>query len=175
MTILSARDSDRHINQVAPKLFEAYSSLKQLATAKEEDLYPYISGVVNFANKAKWLVSIALTLKDDKNIPTTLEALTELNGIGRKSANVILREMGKAAEGVIVDLHVVRVSPRIGIAIGTNPEKIEKQLMEKIPQKHWGDLGMSISFLGREICRPTNPKCGMCVMNTVCGYYNNQK
>jgi len=175
MTMLSARDSDRHINQVAPKLFEAFSSLKQLATAKEEDLYPYIGGVVNFANKAKWLISIAQTLKDDKKIPTTLEALTELNGIGRKSANVILREMGKAAEGVIVDLHVVRVSPRIGIAIGTNPEKIEKQLMVKIPQKYWGDLGMSISFLGREICRPTNPKCGMCVMNTVCEYYNNQK
>ncbi|MBS4027530.1 MAG: DUF86 domain-containing protein [Ignavibacteriales bacterium] len=176
MTILSARDSDRHINQVAPKLFEAYSSMKELSTAKVEDLFVHIGGVINFANKAKWLVTIAQTIKDDKNIPTTLESLTELPGIGRKSANVILREMGKPAEGVIVDLHVLRVSPRLGIAIGTNPEKIEKQIMEKIQQKNWGDVGMCISFLGREICRPTNPKCEMCVMNGVCEYYNtNQK
>ena len=173
MTILSARDSDRHINQVAPKLFEAYPSMKELATANAEDLFPYIGGVVNFANKAKWLTDLAKKIKADKNIPTTLETLTELSGIGRKSANVILREMGKPAEGVIVDLHVVRVSPRLGIATGTNPEKIEKQLMEKIPQKYWGDAGMSISFLGREICRPTNPKCEMCVMNSVCEYYHN--
>ncbi|MEK7263759.1 MAG: endonuclease III [Bacteroidota bacterium] len=172
MTILSARDSDRHINQVAPKLFEVYPSMKELATAATEDLFAYISGVVNFANKASWLVSIAQSVKDDKNIPTALETLIKLPGIGRKSANVILREMGKQAEGVIVDLHVLRVSPRLGIAQGTNPEKIEKQIMEKIQKKNWGDIGMCISFLGREICRPTNPKCEMCVMNTVCAYYS---
>lgn len=175
MTILSARDSDRHINQIAPKLFEAFPSMKHLSTANAEDLFPYITGVVNFGNKAKWLTDLAKTIKDDKNIPTTLETLTELPGIGRKSANVILREMGKPAEGVIVDLHVLRVSPRLGIAIGTNPEKIEKQIMEKVSQKNWGDAGMCISFLGREICRPTNPKCEMCVMNNVCEYYNDLK
>jgi endonuclease-3 len=82
-----------------------------------------------------------------------------------------LRESGKEPEGVIVDLHVVRVAPRLGIASGADPKKIEKQIMEVLPQKDW-DAGMAMSFLGREICRPTNPKCEICVMNPVCAYYN---
>jgi len=174
MTILSARDSDKHINQVAVKLFEAFPSMKQLSTARAEDLYPYINSVTNFANKTKWLISIGQTIKNDNNIPTTLEGLTSLSGIGRKSANVMLREMGKSAEGIIVDLHVLRVAPRIGIATGANPEKIEKQLMEKIPKKYWSEIGMSFSFLGRETCRPTNPRCNECAVHNVCHYYLSQ-
>jgi endonuclease-3 len=129
--------------------------------------------VRNFANKAKWLVEMAQKIKTDKNIPLTQEALTELPGIGRKSANVILREAGEKPEGVIVDLHVVRVAPRLGIASGTDPKKIEKQIMEVLPQKDW-DAGMAMSFLGREICRP-DPKCEICLMNTVCAYYKARK
>ncbi|MBX9852650.1 MAG: hypothetical protein K2X86_12970, partial [Cytophagaceae bacterium] len=110
-------------------------------------------------------------IKDDKKIPLTLNELTELPGIGRKSANVIMREAGVKAEGVIVDLHVVRVAPRIGIATGTDPKKIEKQIMEAIPQKDWGEVGMAISFLGRETCRPTHPKHHECVMKKHCEYY----
>ena len=114
---------------------------------------------------------IAQKLKTDKNIPLTQEELTELPGIGRKSANVILREAGKKPEGVIVDLHVVRVAPRLGIATGADPKKIEKQIMEALPQKDW-DAGMAMSFLGREICRP-HPKCELCLMRAVCQYYQN--
>ena len=83
-----------------------------------------------------------------------------------------MREAGEKAEGVIVDLHVVRVAPRLGIASGTDPKKIEKQIMDILPQKDW-DAGMAISFLGREICRP-EPKCEICLMNVVCEYYNNK-
>ncbi|HMD14444.1 MAG TPA: endonuclease III, partial [Bacteroidota bacterium] len=72
------------------------------------------------------------------------------------------------------DLHVLRVAPRLGIAQGTNPVKIEKQLMEKIPQPYWRELGMSLTFLGREICRPTDPKCPECPVNNACEYYKNQ-
>jgi len=104
-----------------------------------------------------------------KNIPLSLNALTALPGIGRKSANVILREAGKPAEGVIVDLHVVRVANRLGIADSEDPKKIEKQIMEQLPQKEW-DAGMAMSFLGREICRP-QPKCEICLMKNVCAYY----
>jgi len=100
-----------------------------------------------------------------------MEELTALPGIGRKSANVIMRESDIPAEGVIVDLHVVRVAPRLGIASGTDPKKIEKQIMDEIPSNDWGEIGMAMSFLGREICRPTNPKCLECPMNTVCEYY----
>ncbi len=169
MVMLSAQDSDKHINQLAPKLFEAYPDMKALSKATAEGLYPFIGSVRNFAVKAEWLVSMAQKIKDNKNIPLTLNELTELKGIGRKSANVILREAGKPAEGVIVDLHVVRVAPRLGIATGTDPKKIEKQIMETLPQKDW-DAGMAISFLGREICRP-KPFCEKCLMKKVCGYY----
>jgi len=170
MVVLSAQDSDKHINQIAPKFFEAFPDMKALSKATPEILSKYISDVRNFGNKAKWLSEMAQKIKTDKDIPQNLEALTELPGIGRKSANVILRESGKEAEGVIVDLHVVRVAPRLGIATGADPKKIEKQIMEVLPQKSW-DAGMAMSFLGREICRPTNPKCEICVMNTVCAYY----
>lgn len=169
MVVLSAQDSDRNINQLAPKLFEAFPNMKALSKATEELLFPYISKVRNFGNKAKWLIEIAQTIKDDKNIPLTHEGLTELKGIGSKSANVILREAGKPAEGVIVDLHVVRVAPRLGIATGADPKKIEKQIMEILPQKQW-DAGMAMSFHGREICRP-QPKCEICFMTSVCAYY----
>ena len=169
MVVLSAQDSDRNINSLAPKLFEAYPNMQALAKATEETLFPFISKVRNFGNKAKWLTGIAEKIKKDSNIPDTLDALVELPGIGRKSACVILRESGKPAEGVIVDLHVVRVAPRLGIATGTDPKKIEKQIMEALPQKDW-DAGMAMSFLGREICRP-KPNCEKCLMNKVCAYY----
>ena len=169
MVVLSAQDSDRHINDLAPKLFESFPDMRALSKATPETLTPLIGSVRNFGNKIKWLMEIAQTIKDDKNIPSTLDELTALKGIGRKSANVILRESGKPAEGVIVDLHVVRVAPRLGIATGTDANKIEKQLMAVLPQKEW-DGGMAMSFLGREICRP-QPKCEICLMNTVCAFY----
>jgi len=168
--VLSAQDSDRHINQIGPELFKAFPNMTALSRATPETLFPFIGKVRNYANKAKWLIDIAQKVKKDSNVPLTLDALTELPGIGRKSANVIMREAGAAPEGVIVDLHVVRVAPRLGIASGTDPKKIEKQIMETLPQNEW-EAGMSMSFLGREICRP-QPKCEICLMNKVCTFYN---
>jgi len=174
MVVLSAQDSDRNINKIAPEFFKVFPDLKSLSTANAEMIYPLISKVRNFGNKTKWLLEIASTLKNDKNIPKTMEELTALPGIGRKSANVIMRESGVPAEGIIVDLHVVRVAPRIGVATGTDPKKIEKQLKEVIDPKDWGEVGMAISFLGRETCRPSNPKHHECVMNKVCAFYKAQ-
>jgi endonuclease III len=175
VVVLSAQDSDRNINKLGPAFFEAFPDMKSLARADEESVLALINKIRSSRKKTKWLLEIANQIKEDKNIPTTLDALTELPGIGRKSANVIKREMGVKAEGIIVDLHVVRVAPRLGIAQGTDPKKLEKQMMEVLDQKDWGEAGMAISFLGREICRPTNPKCGECVMNTVCDYYKKNK
>ncbi len=171
MVILSAQDSDRNINKIAPPLFQAFPDMASLSTATEESLIPYIKGVRNFDNKTKWLMQLASEIKTDKNIPLTMDGLTKLSGIGRKSANVIMRESGKKAEGIIVDLHVVRVAPRLGIATGTDPKKIEAQLMATLPEKDWGEAGMAISFLGRETCRPTAPHCSECVMAGVCEYF----
>ena len=170
MVVLSAQDSDRHINKIAPILFEAFPNMSALSKTTEKNLHTHISDVRNSDKKSQWLLQIAQTIKDDKNIPYTLDALTALPGIGRKSANVILRESGKPAEGIMVDLHTVRVAPRLGIASGTDPKKIEKQMMDVLPKYEW-DVGMAMSFLGREICRPT-PKCEICLMRPVCKYYN---
>ena len=174
MVVLSAQDSDKHINSLAPELFEAFPDMESLSKASPEMLFKYVGKVRNFGNKTKWLTAIAGQIKKDKNIPLTMEGLTALNGIGRKSANVIMREAGKKAEGVMVDLHVVRVAQRLGIATSADPKKIEQQIMEVIPEEDWGETGMAISFLGREICRPTHPQHDECVMKDVCAYYKEQ-
>ncbi len=174
MVILSAQDSDKHINELAPNIFAAYPTLNSLSHATEADLQQHIGSVRNWGNKAKWLIKLAQSVGEDENIPRTLEGLTKLPGLGRKSANVIIRESGDEAEGVIVDLHVLRVAPRLGITDekdAAKPEKIEKQIMAVIPQEFWNEAGMSISFLGRELCRPTNPKCTECLVNIVCQFF----
>ena len=173
MVVLSAQDSDKHINAIAPKFFAAFPNIAALSKATPEAIQELISDVRNFGNKSKWLSELSKKVKKDANIPLTLDALTELPGIGRKSANVIKREAGAEAEGIIVDLHVVRVAQRLGIATSDDPKKIEKQMMDILPSKQW-DAGMAISFLGREICRPT-PKCEICLMRNVCAYYNANK
>jgi len=174
MVVLSAQDSDANINKIAPALFEVYPNMKSLAVSNVDSLIPHISKVRNFGTKASWLIEIAQTLKEDKNIPTKLDELIALKGIGRKSANVIMREAGSPAEGIIADLHVIRVAPRIGlITESKDGNKVEKQLMQVLSKDIWGEIGMAISFLGREICRPTNPKCNECPIYKSCHYYNN--
>ncbi|MES2130991.1 MAG: endonuclease III [Bacteroidota bacterium] len=175
MVVLSAQDSDKHINSLAPALFKAFPNMKALAKADEEVLTPFIGKVRNYRNKASWLVEMAKTIKQDKHIPLTMEELTAMKGIGRKSANVIMREAGVKAEGIIVDLHVVRVAPRLGIAKSTDPKKIEAELMAIMPQKTWGDIGMAISFLGRDTCRPSKPKHNECVVNEYCEFCQGKK
>lgn len=170
MVVLSAQDSDANINKIAPALFEVYPNMKSLAASNVEDLIPYISKVRNFGTKASWLIGIAPELKEDKNIPTSMKDLIALKGIGRKSANVIMREAEVKAEGIMVDLHVLRVVPRLGISQAQTGDKMEKDLMAVIPQEMWSAVGMAISFLGRETCRPTNPKHTECVLNKVCDY-----
>ncbi|MEK8179788.1 endonuclease III [Flavobacterium buctense] len=171
MVILSAQDSDANINKIAPALFKEYPNLEALSTATFDSLFPLVSKVRNYNTKSSWLIEIAQTLKTDSNIPTTLPELIALKGIGRKSANVIMREMKVPAEGIIADLHVIRVAPRIGvIQEAKDGNKVEKQLMEALPREVWGEIGMAISFLGRETCRPTNPKCPLCPIQNECQY-----
>lgn len=175
MVVLSAQSSDKHINSLAPELFGEFPDMEALSHATPEMLFPYVGKVRNFGNKTKWLAAIAKQIKKDKNIPLTMEGLTALPGIGRKSANVIMREAGVKAEGVMVDMHVVRVAQRVGIATSADPKKIEQQIMEVIPQSKWGEAGMAISFLGRETCRPSHPEHDECMMSNVCEYYNQTK
>lgn len=174
MVILSAQDSDANINAISPKLFEKYPTLKSVSQTDIETFTSFITKVRNYATKAQWILDIAKTIKEDKDIPLTMSELTALKGVGRKSANVILRETNKPAEGIITDLHVIRVAPRIGIVKeNKDGNKIEKDLMQVLPKVIWSEIGMAISFLGRETCRP-KPKCPECLLTDICLYYNTE-
>ncbi|TDP02850.1 endonuclease III domain-containing protein [Flavobacterium sp. 245] len=171
MVILSAQDSDANINKIAPALFEKFPTLNSLSKTDLETFIPYISKVRNFGTKANWLLEIAKSIKNDTDIPLNMKDLTALKGVGRKSANVILRETNKPAEGIIADLHVIRVAPRIGIIKeAKDGNKVEKDLMQVLPKNIWSEIGMAISFLGRETCRP-KPKCEECLLTDICFYY----
>jgi endonuclease-3 len=175
MVVLSAQTTDTMVNKLAPRLFKAFPSMKHIAVAKPEDLYPFIQSVRGFRKKADWLMQIAQVLGDNKNIPLTIEELTDLPGVGRKSANVIIREAGGMPQGILMDLHVIRVVSRLGITKEEKPEKIEKALMEIIPQKYWHAAGISFSYLGRELCRPREPFCTECLLNEICRYRKKKK
>jgi len=168
--VLSAQSTDDLINQIAPKFFETFPDMEALSKAEPEMLWPYIIKVRGSKKKAEWLVRIANEVKTDKKIPVTIAEMVKLPGIGRKSANVIKRYAQVPAEGVIVDIHVLRVAPRLGITKGDKADKIEEDIMNALPQSEW-DAGMAMSFLGREICRP-DPLCPKCLMKPVCEYYN---
>ena len=172
MVVLSAQDSDANINTIAPNLFEAYPNIESLAAANAAGFVSYTSKVKNFSTKSNWLLEIAKDIENDAKIPLSMDGLIALKGIGRKSANVILREAKMPAVGIIADLHVIRVAPRIGLIPETKEgNKVEKQLMQLLPKGIWGEIGMAISFLGREICRP-KPKCQECPISAICIYYS---
>lgn len=174
MVLLAARASDIQVNKIADELFKTYPDVSDLKKTSPEDLQKIIKSIPGFRKKSQWLIDLAKAAGSDDKIPHTLGELTKLPGIGRKTANVIIRESNDNAEGVVVDLHVVRVAPRLGVVDTKVPDKIEKQLMEVMPQDKWNDIGMTLSFHGREICRP-KPKCEECIVNKVCNYYKTVK
>jgi endonuclease III len=170
MIILSAQTTDSLVNKIAPEFFRAFPSVSELKNHSPEDLYKYIRSVRGYRKKAGWIVNIARVVGDDSAIPHTMDELARLPGIGRKSANILIRESGDNAEGVVVDLHVARVAPRLGIAVDDKPDKIERQIMDAIPQDRWNETGMALSFHGRETCRP-KPECEKCPVSAVCNFY----
>lgn len=169
MVVLSAQTNDALINRMAPAFFARFPDLRAIGQSKPEELFEPLKGVRNFANKARWLCSIAERLAPGFALPMTLDQLTALPGIGRKSASVILRELGGEAEGIIVDLHVLRVIPRIGLSAKTDAGALEKDLMQILPRRQWKDAGMAVSFLGREVCRP-KPACDACPIRGFCTF-----
>lgn len=170
MVVLSAQDSDENITNIASNLFQKFPEIENLAQSKIDEILPYIRTVKYYKNKAEWILNIAKTLEKEEKIPLTMKSLTAIKGIGRKSANIIMKEANVALEGIMTDLHVIRVAPRIGIISPTKDGlKAEKQLMTTLPKEIWNEIGMAISFLGREICRPS-PKCSECPIISICKY-----
>lgn len=169
-TILSAQCTDERVNMVTPKLFAKYPSAVTLAKAKQADVEEIIKSTGFFRNKATSLIGMAKAVveKYDGELPRTMEELVHLPGVGRKTANVLLGTAFGIATGVVVDTHVKRLSNLLGLTTSTNPEQIERDLMEKVPQEEWIDFSHRLIHHGRQICIARRPKCLECPLLPLC-------
>jgi len=171
-TALSAQCTDKRVNEITPDLFRAYPDAFALANADYDSVAAIVKSAGLYQTKAKNLISMAKALveKHGGEVPDSMEELTALAGVGRKTANVILGNIWHRP-GVVVDTHVKRISNRLGLVNSDDPVKIEKELEQLIDGKNhciWGHR--CISF-GREICTAKSPKCTICGVKDVCKYY----
>ena len=170
-TILSAQCTDERVNQVTPALFKRYPDAKALHTATTADLEPQIQSTGFFRAKSKSLAGMAAAVCEHHGgeIPKTMAELTELPGVGRKTANVVLGH-ALGVPGLPVDRHVLRVSNRIGIAKGADPVVVEQQLCAAMPKGKWTKTSDTLILHGRRICKP-KPLCDQCAVRDDCDYF----
>jgi endonuclease-3 len=168
-TILSAQCTDVRVNMVTPALFARYLDARAFAAADRSELERMIQSTGFFRSKANSILSScrAIAAKHGGQVPGTLEELVALDGVGRKTANVVL---GNAFDvpGMVVDTHVQRLSYRLGLTEETAPEKIERDLMKLAPKKEWVALGHRMIQHGREVCKARSPNCLVCTLAKIC-------
>ena len=170
-TILSAQCTDKQVNRVTPVLFATLSAPENFAKADIDIISRLIRPTGYYHNKAKNIKACSQMLieKFDGKGPDTLEALVQLPGVGRKTANVVLGAVfGKP--GIVVDTHVARISGRLGLTAGRNPVQIERDLMGIIPRKSWNTFCLRLIYFGRETCRARNPSCPVCPVRELCPF-----
>lgn len=170
-TILSAQSTDAGVNRVTPGLFQRYPDARALARAASEDLEPQIRATGFFRSKTRSLLGMAAALveKHGGEVPKTMDALVELPGVGRKTANVVLGH-ALGVPGLPVDRHVLRVSNRVGIASSDDPVAVEEQLTKALPTDEWTLDSDTLILHGRRICKP-KPLCDRCSVRVECEYY----
>lgn len=168
-TILSAQCTDARVNIVTRDLFQKYRSVEDFAKADQKELEQDIHATGFYRNKAKNIISCCQDLMSrfGGQVPETLEELTSLAGVGRKTANVIRGNIYHEPS-IVVDTHVKRISARLGFTEETDPAKVEQDLMRVLPKDHWILYNMQIITLGRQLCKAPNPKCGECFLTEVC-------
>ncbi len=169
-TILAAQSSDRQINTITPALFARYPDAAALAAAEPAELEPMIFSSGFYRMKAKSLLGMARAVVErfGGEIPRTMAQLVELPGVGRKTANVVLGSAFGVNEGIVVDLHVARVAPRLGLTAETDPVKIERDLMAVIPRADWSVFAHRLIWHGRRVCFPSEPDCEHCGLAPLC-------
>ncbi len=168
-TILSAQCTDQRVNQVTPNLFRRYRRPADYARARLGDLEALIRSTGFFKSKAKHLMACgqAVTERFHGQVPATMVELTTLPGVGRKTANVILgHAFGKP--GIVVDTHVKRVSTRLDLTTSDDPEGIEKDLQQLIPESQWTAASHRLLLHGRYVCQARKPRCAQCVVSSLC-------
>lgn len=171
-TMLSAQCTDARVNIVTEHLFQKYPDPQALAAAELSELEEEIHSVGFYHNKAKNLIACSRKLVREfgGEVPRSLEELTSLPGVGRKTANVIRGNIFDDPS-VVVDTHVGRISRRLGLTKETDPEKVEMDLMKELPKDHWTLFNMQIISFGRSICTARNPKCDRCFIREYCKEY----
>jgi len=169
-TILSAQSTDVRVNIVTKSLFRKYPNAAAFAAAAQPAMERDIRQTGFFRNKAKAVIGASKSImeKHGGEVPRTMEELTALPGVGRKTANVVLGNAFHLPVGVVVDTHVTRVSGRLGLTAHSDPVKIEQDLMKLIPQKEWTIFSHRLIAHGRKICVARKPKCRECFLNDVC-------
>lgn len=169
-TILSAQCTDERVNIVTAELFRKYDGPKDYLGVDEEELQADIRSTGFFRNKTKSIRGASERIVDEfgGEVPDNMDDLLTLPGVARKTANVVLGNAFGIASGVVVDTHVKRLSYRLGLTDEKTPEKIEKDLMELVPKKHWVMFSHWLIYHGRRVCKARKPDCGNCVLNGIC-------
>ena len=169
-TILSAQCTDERVNKVTPALFKKFPDALALANADLEELENLVRSTGFYRNKAKNIQSACQMIIDKFNshVPKQMEQLLQLPGVARKTANVVLAHGYGIIVGVTVDTHVKRLSQRLGLTEHSNPVKIERDLMELIPQPDWENWSIRLIYHGRAICKSKNPACNQCLLADLC-------
>ncbi|MBQ1609789.1 MAG: endonuclease III [Elusimicrobia bacterium] len=173
-TILSAQCTDKRVNIVTSTLFKKYKTIKDYADADLKEFENDIKSTGFYRNKAKNIIETANIVlnKFDGVVPKTMEELTTLKGVARKTANIVLGSGYGINVGIAVDTHVIRLTNLIGLSKNSDPKKIEQDLMKIIPKKYWKNISFMIQTLGRRVCIARRPKCDICPVNKLCNYYN---
>ena len=169
-TILSAQCTDKRVNIVTQSLFKKYKTAEDYANADLAELEQDIRSTGFYRNKAKNIKNAGKMLveKFDSNVPQTMEEILELPGVARKTANIVLSNAYGVIVGVAIDTHVRRLSKRLGLTENTNPDKIEKDLMQIVPKSHWKSITNLLIYHGRAVCNARKPKCDICILNKIC-------
>ncbi len=167
---LSAQCTDARVNLVTPALFAAYPTLESLADADIADIEKYIHSCGFYRQKAKDIVLACRMLLDEYGgkVPSTMDELLKLPGVGRKTANLLLGDIFGTPGSVVCDTHCIRICGRLGLSKGKEPEKVEQQLRKILPPEESSDFCHRIVLFGREICTARNPKCGECPLSPFC-------
>ncbi|MFB6197700.1 MAG: endonuclease III [Halobacteriaceae archaeon] len=168
--ILSAQCTDERVNAVTDELFDKYSDVEAFAGANIEELAEDINSITYYNSKAEYIQNAAelIVEQHDGMVPDTMDALTALPGVGRKTANVVLQHGHDVVEGIVVDTHVQRLSQRLGLTEKSQPKAIEKDLIEIVPQDDWQELTHWFISHGRNTCTARKPECGDCILEDIC-------
>ncbi|KXH71645.1 MAG: hypothetical protein AM326_11585 [Candidatus Thorarchaeota archaeon SMTZ-45] len=171
VTILSARATDAGVNKISPTLFKKYPTPEKLAKVNLDEIGQIIRPLGAYNKKAGYITGTSRLLveKFDGKVPNTLKELISFPGVSRKTANVVLSVVFGISEGIVLDTHVMRVTLRLGLSEHENkPEKIEKDMMELLPNKFWSDYARLIGAHGRQTCKSRRPNCTSCTLNKLC-------